>query len=112
MQYIEEITAGIVALATIITTSLAVAYRIKKGVDAIIDDDAETKKPEMFTDKERQDIANQLTEIKQAMDRIRSDMDAKEKVMDIQISYLKKDVDVLFEKTDKLTDILIEHFSK
>lgn len=108
MYYIEEITAGIIAVATVIATTLAAASKIKKGVDSFVVDDPSTN----LNQSEKEEIVKDLTEMKLAMERIKSDMNAKIQVHGVQIDHLEKDVTVLFEKTDKLTDILIEHFSK
>lgn len=108
MQYIEEITAGIVAVATVIATVLAAVSKIKKGVDSLVVDEPSTN----LNQSEKEEIVKDLTEMKLAMERIKSDMNAKIQVHGVQIDHLEKDVAVLFEKTDKLTDILIEHFSK
>ena len=108
MQYIEEITAGLVAVTTVIVTILATAKKIKSGVDDLVGDDAQND----FNTAEREEIVKDLTEMRLAMERIKLDLGGSIKVQGVQIEHLEKDVEVLFEKTDKLTDILIEHFSK
>lgn len=108
MQYIEEITAGLAAFATVVATVLTIAKRIKTGVDDLVGEEGAP----CLNSKEKEGILKELTEMKLAVERIKADMDSRCKVHGIQIDHLEKDVSVLFEKTDKLTDILIEHFSR
>jgi len=103
MQSIEEITAAVAAVLTTLAAVIAAAVRIKRGVETAIT-------PEDVTvDKA---IAVELAEIKTVITQLRADMEMKCAVSEIQMHHLEKDVATLFEKTDKLTDILIDHFSR
>lgn len=97
MQYIEEIAGSLAAIATVIAAFLAAAKKIKSAASKVETDDATT------------DIVQELSELKVVIARMQADMSGK---IPVQIENLQKDVHILFEKTDKLTDILIDHFSK
>lgn len=98
MQTIEEVTAIAVTVITAVGTVLAALAKIKRDAPEIV-----------LEEETKGDIAQELTDIKVALAVLRSEIDGK---LGVKISYMETDIKTLFDKTDKLTDILIDQFSK
>lgn len=94
---IEEIMKFGAAAATLLGTAIAAVIRSKKD-----------KEPQ----EEEVDFAaltKEMKELQLIMHNLKSDVHGKHA---LQLNHIEEDVSRLFDKTDKLTDILIDYFSK
>lgn len=94
---IEEITKIGVAIATILGTAIAAIIRSNKKSD----------EPDAEVDTEQ--LSKELQEVQKLLNSLHAEVHGKHLT---QLTHIEEDVSRLFDKTDKLTDILIDYFSK
>lgn len=95
---IEEITKIGVAAATIIGTAIAAILRAKKFTESIDTEEVDTTK-----------LTTELKELQTILHDLKLEVHGKHT---IQLENIEEDITRLFDKTDKLTDILIDYFQK
>lgn len=94
---IEEITKIGVAVATVLGTAIAAIIRSKK------------KEEQSEIEIDTSQLSKELQEVQIILNNLHAEVHGKKAT---QIGYIEEDVKRLFDKTDKLTDILIDYFSK
>jgi len=94
---IEEIMKFGGAAATLLGTAIAAIIRSKKAKE---DQDDEV---------DVASLAKEMKELQLILHNLKSDVHGKHT---LQLDHIEEDVTRLFDKTDKLTDILIAYFSK
>jgi len=95
---IEEITKIGVAAATIIGTAIAAILRAKKFTDTLDIEEVDTTK-----------LTTELKELQIILHDLKLEVHGKHST---QLENIEEDITRLFDKTDKLTDILIDYFQK
>lgn len=95
---IEEITKIGVAAATIIGTAIVAILRAKKFTDSIDTEEVDTTK-----------LTTELKELQTILHELKLEVHGKHTT---QLENIEEDITRLFDKTDKLTDILIDYFQK